>query len=510
MNIILQNKINIILNYFKANNYLRTISEIEILQKTNSNDFLLNLKGLSFHHLGKYEKALDCFHKAIKLNNNNLASKNNRGNSYKSLGKFDLAEDCYKDILAKNPNYIKSLVNLGNLKTQTFYFDEAINYYELYLKKDKNTAEVYRNLGVCFQSIGEIDKAKRIFFKALEIDKTFTEVDSLLSALINYSKDKDDHLKIMLSKLKTLELNKSKLINLYFAIAKAFDDKKNYIESYKYLKLGNDERKVLNTNNDFDIKNVIKSIKSHFTKFNYIKNDNKTKKVIFVLGLPRSGTTLVEKIISGHNKVSGIGELNFLPRIINEFAFHENNIDKFKIADFMKENIEKKYQENLKFYKIKNEIVIDKTLTNFIYIGFIKYFFPNSKIIHCSRDAKNNCLSIYKNLFSDAQSWCYNEEDIVDYYKSYKDIMNFWNDELGDEIYNIKYENLVQNFNEETKKLIKFCGLDWDKNCLTYYENDTPINTLSVNQANKPIYTTSLNASKNYENSLKNLFSKLA
>ena len=141
------------------------------------------------------------------------------------------------------------------------------------------------------------------------IDKTFTEVDSLLSALINYSKDEDDHLKIMLGKLKTLEIDKSKLINLYFAIAKAFDDKKNYIESYKYLKLGNDERKVLNTNNDFDIKSVIKSIKSYFTKFNYIKNDIKTKKVIFVLGLPRSGTTLVEKIISGHNKVSGIGEL---------------------------------------------------------------------------------------------------------------------------------------------------------------------------------------------------------
>ena len=511
MSTILKNKINSILKLFKNRNYKKTIVETQnLLKKNNNNDFLWNLKGLAFQNLGEYEKALYCFNKSIKYNINNLASKNNQGNSYKNLRRFDLAEKCFKNILTENPEYIKSLVNLGNLKTETFHFSEAINYYKLYLKEDDKTSEVYRNLGICYQTIGQIDKAKDIFLKALELDKTFTEVDFLLSALIDYSNDYNDHLKTMLKKLNEIELDKSKKVNLYFAISKAFDDKKNYTESFKYLKLGNDIRYQLSTRNDYDINIIINHIKTYFKNFNYTKNNKDNKKIIFIVGLPRSGTTLAEKIISGHTKVSGVGELNFLPKLISDSIFYENNIDLTKIEDFLKSDIETKYRELLKFYRIKNDIIADKTLTNFLYIGFIKVFFPNSKIIHCYRDAKNNCLSIYKNLFSDTQSWCYNEEGIINYYNSYKNIMSFWNTELGEEIYDLKYENLIHNFNEETKKLIKFCGLEWDENCLTFYKNDTPINTLSVNQANKPIYTTSLDASKNYENSLKNLFSKLA
>ena len=507
---ILKKKVDTILNIFKNGQFKEVILDInELLKKNNNNDFLWNLKGLAFQNLNEHEKALYCFNKSIYYNVNNLAAKNNQGNSYKSLRRFDLAENCYKKIIIENPNYIKSLVNLGNLKTETFHFDEAIKYYQLYLEKDKSTAEVYRNLGVTYQNIGKIDKAKDIFYKALKLDNSFTEIDLLLSALINYNNDSDNHLKLMLNKLNIDEFDIPKKINLYFAIAKAFDDKKNYKESFKYLKIGNNLRKQISINNNFNIDTVINSIKSYFLGFQYKKNNATKKKIIFIIGLPRSGTTLVEKIISGHRKVSGVGELNFIPELIYNSIFNENEINSTKIESFLKSNVEKKYKEFLKFYKIKNEIVVDKTLTNFLFVGFIKIFFPNSKIIHCYREPKNNCLSIYKNLFSDPQSWSYDEQDIVNYYNSYRNIMSFWNKELGGEIYNLKYENLVNNFNTEIKKLIKFCDLEWDENCLNYYKNDTPINTLSVNQANKPIYKTSLNASKNYEENLKDLFSKL-
>ena len=281
---ILKKKVDAILNIFNKGEFKKVIIDInDLLKKKNTNDFLWNLKGLAFQNLSEHEKAIYCFDKSIYYNVNNLAAKNNQGNSYKSLRKFDLAENCYKKIIIKNPNYIKSLVNLGNLKTETFHFDEAINYYQLYLEKDKGTAEVYRNLGVCYQNIGKIDKAKDIFYKALKLDSNFTEIDLLLSALINYNNDSNNHLEVMLNKLNVVEFDTSKKINLYFAIAKAFDDKKNYKESFKYLKIGNTLRKELSISSDFNIDTVIESIKSYFKDFHYKKSDITQKKIIFIL-----------------------------------------------------------------------------------------------------------------------------------------------------------------------------------------------------------------------------------
>ena len=505
-----KNKLPALLNKFKGGNFDDVILEAtSLLNKTPDDDFLWNLKGMAYQSKGDNKNSLNCFSKASQHNPNNYAAMNNLGNSLKYLHKFDEAEKCFKNLLEKNPNYLNCLMNLGNLKKQTFHFDQAIKYYELFIEKNDKIPQVFRNLGVTYQILGQMEKAKESFSKILKLDENFTEADNLLSAIINHN-EIDDHLNTMLNKLENFKLNNKQKIQLYFGISKEYEDKKDYAKSAKFLKLGNNLQKKI-TNTPFDINIITKiteSIKSCFLNFNYEKSITDDKKKIFIVGLPRSGTTLVEKIISGHPMVSSLGELNLVPQLITDNFFVNNSIDLIKIKNIFKINIDENYQNIVKFYKTKNEIIVDKTLTNFWYIGFIKILFPNSKIIHCTRDPKDNCLSIYKNLFSSSQSWCYNEEDIFNYHKSYEDIMSFWNMELKGEFFNIKYEDLINDFSSETKKMIKFCDLEWDDNCLDFYKNDTPITTLSVNQANKPIYNTSINSSKNYDHHLKDLFSK--
>ena len=142
--------------------------------------------------------------------------------------------------------------------------------------------------------------------------------------------------------------------------------------------------------------------------------------------------------------------------------------------------------------------------------GFIKIFFPDSKIIHVSRNPLDNCLSIFENLFDYQQGWDCDQNELAEYYLIYKDLMEYWNKLFSKTIFNIKYEDVISNPKKKIEELISFCQLDWEEKCLNFHENNNPIKTLSVNQANKPIYKNSINKFKNFEKDLDILFKKLS
>ena len=151
------------------------------------------------------------------------------------------------------------------------------------------------------------------------------------------------------------------------------------------------------------------------------------------------------------------------------------------------------------FKQFDNKIILDKAPLNFRWIGFIKILFPNSKIIHCKRDLKDTALSIYKNVFDGGSlPWSYNQENLVKFVKMYNDLMQFWHEKLPGEIYDCHYEKLVNDQVEETKKLIEFCNLPWEEHCIDYTKNNTGIKTVSISQARKPIYKTSVKLSDKY------------
>ena len=224
--------------------------------------------------------------------------------------------------------------------------------------------------------------------------------------------------------------------------------------------------------------------------------------------MPRSGTSLVEQIISSHSAVFGGGELPYMDALVNKNFIKNKKIDFKTLSELLdnKEKINSIANEYLNFTKHlnrDNKIFLDKSLLNFMWVGFIKILFPNSKIIHCSRDPKNNCLSIFKNAFGDGLGFAHDEEDLVKFYKAYKNLMDFWNSKEIDNLITIKYEKLINDSVSETKKLINHCELSWEENCLKFYQNKNPIKTISAGQARKPIYKTSLNSFDNYKSLLK-------
>ena len=508
-------KLKTLNNHLIAKNYKKVIDGCNKILKKNPNiPYVLNLCGLALQGSKNTLASINFFNKAIEFEPDNIAAMNNLANSYKALSKFDIAEKLYLKILKINPKYIKAFNNYGNLKQQIGDFNGCI---ELYLKalEIKPNVNILLSLASAYQEIGNFKKSKEIANKALTLQPRNTSIHKLISSIINY-KNENDHLIAMENLSKDKTLKSEQLIDLSFALGKAYEDIGNYEKSFENLEKGN---KLKKTKNDYQIDNQVKLFESITKTFDdldleSLKKTSKNKSIIFICGMPRSGTTLIEQIIAAHPQVNGAGELIYLQNLIEKNFIEDFKLNKQKIINEASSNnniIESKYFELLDFHKFSSKFITDKAPQNFRWIGFIKIFFPNAKIIHCNRNAKDNCLSLFKNNFASSHmDWTYDQKDIAEYYNLYYGLMKFWNKKLPNDIYNANYERIVQNKEIEIKKLIEFCGLKWDSACLNHHKHiKTPISTVSVVQARKPIYSSSLNSNNKYSKYLNSLYSSL-
>ena len=508
-------KLQTLNNHLVAKNYKKVIDGCNKILKKNPNiPYVLNLCGLALQGSKNTLASINFFNKAIEFEPENISAMNNLANSYKALSKFDIAEKLYLKILKINPKYIKAFNNYGNLKQQIGDFNGCI---ELYLKalEIKPNVNILLSLASAYQEIGNFKKCKEIANKALTAQPRNTSIHKLISSIIDYKND-NDHLIVMENLIKDKTLKTEQLVDLSFGLGKAYEDIGNYEKSFENLEKGN---KLKKTKNNYKIDNQVKLFESITKTFDDIdleslKKTSKNKSTIFICGMPRSGTTLIEQIIAAHPQVNGAGELIYLQNLIEQNFIEDFKLNKQKIINEASSNnniIERKYFELLDFHKFSSKFITDKAPQNFRWIGFIKIFFPNSKIIHCNRNAKDNCLSLFKNNFASSHmDWTYDQKDIAEYYNLYYGLMKFWNKKLPNDIYNANYERIVQNKETEIKKLIEFCGLKWDSACLNHHKHiKTPISTVSVVQARKPIYSSSLNSNNKYSKYLNDLYSSL-
>ena len=503
-----------IINYYNKQNFKLTIEKSQLLLKNYPNNtFLHNILGSSFKNLGQLKKAKDVFVKSLNVDKDNLATINNLANTLRKMSDFTNAEHYYKIALDIDSNHVDTIVNYGSLNYELNNLNKAIELFKQAININSGIFQAQYNLALAYQSLGLFTEAKSHFLEALKINPNFTAIDKLMSRFSKYTKN-DHHLKLMLEKAKNTSLEKDSKTHLHFALGKAYEDLKDYKNSFKHLTIGNQIKKEL-TNykpaHDMKVFNeLINKFKDHKFKEN---NTNKyNKRIIFIVGLPRSGTSLVEQIISSHSEVFGGGELKFLEELILNNFYTNNNLDTFqkliKDSDFVG-NIRTEYYDYVKKISSSENVITDKAPLNFRWIGFIKILFPNSKIIHCKRDPKDNCLSLYKNIFDEKLDWTYSQSDIFTFYSAYYNLMKFWKSKGSEFIYDVNYEKLVLDPNTEIKKLIKFCDLDWDDDCLKFYENKRPIKTVSISQARKPLFKSSISSYENYKSFLKELFLSL-
>ncbi len=502
-------------NLFFVKKYDLIIKESQkALKKYPNYSIFYNLIGLAYTQLGKLDEAKAILEKGYKINSNDLAIINNLANVYKNTFNFTKAEELYDLSISKKKDYVNAYVNYGNLKRDVNKFEEAIELYRKALNYTKQVPEIYYSLAMAYQSIGNFEKSDHYANKTLELDEKNTKADLLISRSKKYNTN-NSHLSAMIRKNNKMQLNKYQKIDLNFAIAKAYEDLDEIDESFKFLVRGNElKRSTIN----FDInleREKFKNIENLFHNINlnkFVKNQKDNKKIIFILGMPRSGTTLTEQIISAHSDVYGSGELPYLTKIINDNLCENKKLSNKKFNETFSNaqilhKLSEKYYSYLKSYEIEEKYITDKAPLNFMWIGMIKILFPEAKIIHCKRNAEDNCVSLYKNVFDGNLNFCYSQNELGAYYNLYSDLMKFWKKNYPNTFLDIEYEKLISDTRNETKKILDFCNLKWEENCLDLSKNKTPIKTASVGQARNKIYSSSIKSSSKYKDNLKELFS---
>ena len=505
----IEKKIEILLNSFNSKLFDSVILKTRpLLRKFPEYIILYNLLGSSYQNIGKYGEARDIFLLGLKFDHKNIALKNNLAMSYKNLLQYNEAEKLYNEIIKDHPEYMNSYVNLGNIKRDANMFDEAIKLYEKANLIKPNEPIILYLLSLANQGLGNFKLAIEYGNKALKLNPKLTQIDHLISQSSKYE-TKNVHYKNMLDKLNNLDLNDDEKINIFFALSKVEEDLNDIKSSYQYLKKGNDlKKKILRYNIKEDVELLDKIIEIFKGVDFPEKNLDNNIQLIFILGLPRSGTSLVEQIITSHSKVYGGGELPILPNIIKNNLILDGKIHISKAIDIIKnksrlEQMSKEYLEYLDYFNFTEKFATDKAPLNFRWIGFIKLIFPDAKIIHCQREPKNNCLSLYKNCFEGGLNFTCDEQDIIEYHKAYMSLMSFLSSKKNHNILNVSYEDLINNNDIKIREIINYCGLDWEENCLLFYKNKNPIKTMSTAQARKPIYKSSLNIFEKYKDYLK-------
>ena len=502
------NQIQILMNQLKVKNFDHVLTKGKILLKKNPEYLILyNLIGSSYQNLGNHVDAKIYFEKGLKLDSNNIPLMNNLAMTYKNLLNYKLSEELYKKIITINNKYINAYVNFGNLKRDLNQFDKAIKLYEKALSINDKNPLIHYSLALAHQGIGNFEKTYFYSRQALKYDPNFTRADHLISQS-TYYKDDNTHYTTMKKKLINFKSKSFEKIDLCFALAKAEEDIGNIKAASEYLIEGNRIKKNLT---DYEVNSEISLIKDIKRKFNQIDDqkvtNEKKESIIFILGMPRSGTSLVEQIITSHSEVFGCGELPILSNIIKKKFIKNNliidNLNKIIKDPLLIESLRKEYLDFIDNFNHNQKIVTDKAPLNFRWIGFIKIIFPKAKIIHCIREPKNNCLSMFKNLFEGGLNFTYDQEDLVKFYKYYVELMNFWKSKYSSNIMDVNYEGLISNNRETIEKIVKFCDLRWEESCLEFYKNKTPIKTMSTAQARKPIYKTSLKNFEKYKNYFK-------
>ena len=400
-----------------------------------------------------------------------------------------------------NLNIAKVLIAISKNKLAIFYLKrgEKIN--------NKNF-EILFNLGLSKQRIGNTKQALDYFNKVIDLNPLKVEAHRLYAMSCSYDKSNIKHLQTM-SQIYTdkehLLKNKQKS-QLCFAIGKAYEDLRDFDKAFDFfVKANNYRRKEISYSSEI-IKKQFESIKNISIKLKNLplKHDyNTDKQIIFIVGMPRSGTTLLEQIISSHSKIISLGEPLHFPKSIKKF-YPESATDLFEesFEDLKIKNVKNFIEHINDLYKFKidtNIAVTDKLPFNFIFIGLINFFIPNAKIIHITRSPQDTCLSVYKNYFQGEHiGFAYDQKEIANYYNHYLNLMKFWRENQFN-FYEIKYENLVTDLENEVKKIFNFINIDFEEKCLHFYKNTNSVSSLSTSQVRKKNYTSSINSWKNYE-----------
>ena len=464
--------------------------------------------GITLKELGRSEEAEVSFRQAILLKPDYAEALNNLGITLKELGRLEDAEAAYMQAIALKRGYADAHNNLGVVLKELGRFDEAVASCKQAIALQPHVAQSHKNLGALFKDLGKFDKAAASYRQAIELKPDYAEAHMHLASIKTF-KEQDEQYSKMLEIYHDKNICEEDRCQINFGLAKACEDLGNLEQAFAHYKAGNEQRKMLlKYNINQDIK-LFSQIKSNYSKIDQISlaSDKLSEDImpVFIVGMPRSGTTLVEQIISSHSEITGAGELAYVAQFGAEIAAGSSVVNENAVYAFRH-----KYLTKLKAVSYGNLIVTDKMPHNFLYLGLLAAAFPEAKIKHVKRNPAAVCWANYKQYFvSKNLGYCYALDDIVNYYGLHENLIDFWTSKLGERIYNLDYERLTVDQESETRRLIDYIGLTWDEKCLSPQDNERGVATASNLQVREKVYQGSSQNWKRYQPFLEGAFDSL-
>ena len=505
----------------------------------------INNLGNVYRAMGRYEEALECYHKAMAIAPDLAMPLNNMGQALQGRARYEEASDYYLNAISRDPNSARFHANFASMLNDQDLHEEALLRYQHALAIDPLHAESHFGVGQVYMQLQDSESAEAAFRKSLEIDSELTAprigLANLYSEMGNFEKSEAESAIALKSHPKLVEVyyqrathQKGKvtdtdleqmqnLLNekyfgegakaqLNFALGSVFDKRKNFAMAGQHFQSANELQNAakLKRNEFYDPNNFSEWINKNIESFTpelmkaFQGQGHESRRPIFVMGLPRSGTTLTEQILASHSSVHGAGELIFVSKSFEKLpeTLGLTGTESFSAVKSL-HSLGLKASAELFLKEISNKNselphVVDKMPDNVNLLGWINLMFPNARVIHCRRDLRDIALSCFQTCFGSIR-WANNWQDLARRFTDYLRVVKHWESIEGIEWLDFPYEKVTEDTEGYARKLIDYVGMDWEPDCLNFHETKRQVRTASLSQVREPIYKTSVAKWKNYE-----------
>lgn len=467
------------------------------------------LLGRAHFELGQFDKALASVERALDIDAKHPVARLLKIDSLLHCGRNDEAHAIAAALEGDRKFDPAILAQIGLFYTRTNRHSSAARVYErVRVLKPADRGVVY-NLASAYIALGEMDKAEALFDGLLRRDPS--EYDAYYNrATLRKQTAERNHIAQLEGALARLNFGDAAESIVCYSLAKELEDVRDWKHSFQYLRRGASARRLSLTYHVESDLGMMDEVARQFDAsfFEAAASGYSDEAPIFVLGLPRSGTTLVDRILSSHRNVGSVGESEEFSATIarhgQQFGPKEKlEIRHTKLLDFP--SVGRDYCRSINGLLPGYSRLLDKTPRNYMYIGLILTALPNAKIVHLRRHPVDSCYAIYKTLFREGCLYSYDQGDLGRYYLGYHKLMAHWRSVLPGRFLDVSYEELVEKQEEITRKMVSFSGLEWEDACLSFEKNASPSLTASAAQVRQPIYKTSVALWRRYENELQPL-----
>lgn len=486
-----------------------------------------NNRGLALLQLERNKEAADCFKGALSADASFVPAQVNLGRALNALKEFKEATIHLNQAIAAAPDFVDAHQELATAKGEAGDLDGAVNAIDAALALSPNNVRFLTQKAGLFVTFGKLDQSEIVHRDVLKLQPDSIHAYNGIARVKKFEAYDDDmkNMERLYKAIPDVDYNKilqgekddakreDPKMNLAMSLAKAFEAIKDFDRAFHYYKEGNRLKRkkyYYDQAADFGELDLRKELftPSLVSKFKGSGDPDKTP--IFIVGMPRSGTTLIEQVFHAHKDVFGAGELGIMGELVREqfqgMRSFEKKLSKGKITEQTFKDMGAAYIEKVREINTDSPYITDKMPHNFLQVGFIKLALPNAKIIHSYRNPIDNAFAIFKQIFgNDGHQYGYDLVELGQYQNKYRELMAHWDEIFPGDIFECRYENMVADLEGQTRKVLDFCGLDWDPNTLNFHKAERAIRTASVTQVRQPIYKDSVEKWRKYETQLQPL-----